>query len=279
MKKLMIAAAAMMAGVAMAEVESANIVGYETVTVPKGGEARIFSVQFENLADAKAIPIRSLVTYENPQSNSQKLSDANDQIWTYKGGTWQKYYYCSKNNANKGWHLDEDGGENIGPLLTAENDDLYSISAGDAFFFQRSNTIETETVLTLAGGVKPLAGQREYVVAGGNATLICNPWPLPIQINQFHNNYVNPQSNSQKLSDANDQIWTYKGGTWQKYYYCSKNNANKGWHLDEDGGENIGPMVEDTETIAPGEGFFFQRSNTIVTDTITINGPEYKAAE
>ena len=49
MKKLLFAVAAMSAGICLAEVSSANVVGYSTITLPEGQEYGMYALPFDGI--------------------------------------------------------------------------------------------------------------------------------------------------------------------------------------------------------------------------------------
>ena len=136
MKKLMIAAsAALCATVGFSAVESQNIVGYNTITV-RTGSTTAMGVQFENIGESAGIPIKRLVTVGNPLGATSAIGTA-DQIWTYDGHTWTKYYYYKRGSTVK-WCLA--GG-------TTEIGDDITVPAGSAFFFVRSTAASGATTI------------------------------------------------------------------------------------------------------------------------------------
>lgn len=137
MKKLMIAAsAALCAAVGFSTgVESANIVGYNTITV-RTGSTTAMGVQFENLGSTAGIPVKSLVTVGNPIGQTGATAGA-DQIWTYNGFTWTKYYFYKRGTTTK-WCV---------AGSTTEIGDDVTVAMGSAFFFVRSNTAAGATTI------------------------------------------------------------------------------------------------------------------------------------
>ena len=104
-----------------------SIVGYQTITVARGSTTAM-GVQFQAVDGAAGIPIKSLLTVSAP-IGSTSATTSTDQIWTYDGHTWTKYYYFRRGSTTK-W-CKANSTEEIG-------DDVV-ISSGQAFFFVRSN--------------------------------------------------------------------------------------------------------------------------------------------
>ena len=82
--------------------------------------------------------------------------------------------------------------------------------------------------------------------------------------------YTN-QVGSTSLGDAADQIWTYKSGAWSKYFWYEK-LSTKEWRYMT--GTSTSAKMPDSITVAPGEAFFFQRSNASKSSgtTLTLSG-------
>ena len=257
-------AAALCAAVSFADVESANVVGYETLTIGKGS-TKIFSVQFDQLGESTAIPIKDLLKYDNIKGSTASGGSGSDQIWTYKNDAWQKYYFFTKNSKNVWCPLNS----------TTEVPANVTVSSGESFFFQRSTSATGEATITLSGAVKPLNLAHPVTVDKGSTVMLCNPWPIAFKVKNFTQFY--PAVSDIKGSTASggsgsDQIWTYKNDAWQKYYFFTKNSKNVWCPL------NSTTEVGDAVEIEPGAGFFFQRSTSAAGEcTLTFKGPEYKA--
>ena len=84
-------------------------------------------VQFENVGESTGIPIKKLVTVGNPLGATGANSGA-DQIWTFDGYTWKKYYFYKRGTTTK-WCV---------AGSTEEISDNVVVEAGSAFFFVRS---------------------------------------------------------------------------------------------------------------------------------------------
>ena len=116
------------AAVGFSAVESANTVGYNTITVAKGSTTAI-GVQFENVDGTDGIPVKSIVTVGTPLG-ATAANAAADQIWTFDGYTWTKYYFYKRGSVAK-WCL---------AGSTTEIGDNVTIGTGSAFFFVRSTS-------------------------------------------------------------------------------------------------------------------------------------------
>ena len=104
MKKLMIAAAAAVCGSVFA-LESANIVGYNSVKV-KGGKMNLLTVSFETVGnEAGKATLKDVMSRDGLVSYSEDGETAGDYIdtWDMENGNWGKtYYYVNQPSWNEG---------------------------------------------------------------------------------------------------------------------------------------------------------------------------------
>lgn len=166
-----------------------------------------------------------------------------DQIWTYDGFTWTKYYFYKRGTTTK-WCL---------AGTTAEIGDDVVLKSGQSFYFLRSDV--SDSSLTFAGGVVPLASKVAYSVKAGSTTAMAYPWPEAMKIKDFQNFNSAPAGATGANSGA-DQIWTYDGFNWTKYYYYKRGTTTK-WCLAGTTAE-----IGDDVVISSAAGFFFLRSDT-----------------
>ena len=207
-------------------------------------------VQFNNVANEGGIPIKSLVTVGNPLGATGANGSA-DQIWTFDGHTWTKYYYYKRGTTTK-WCV---------AGSTVEISDEVVLNPGQSFFFVRSTDDSNEsTTLTLAGGVVTLTSKPSYSVAPGSTTAMAWPWPEAMKVKDF-NNYNPDPLGATGANGSADQIWTFDGHTWTKYYYYKRGTTTK-WCLAGSTAE-----IGDDVTIAAGSAFFFVRSTDAAAAT------------
>ena len=95
MKKLMIAAAASIAAVGAFAVESANVVGYNTITLPQGQEYGMYALPFDGMNEAATISIQEL--FKDPLTTFKGGSNAAnaDQIMFWYNGSYKNLYLFS----------------------------------------------------------------------------------------------------------------------------------------------------------------------------------------
>lgn len=259
MKRLVIAAAVLAAGFAIADdaTVSSSIVGYETVDAPAAGKYIALTVSFENIGEEAAVPVASLVSVAAPAGGASANVPGNDQIWRWDSANseWVKYYYRKVGaQAAVGWCA--------AGATTVTTD---TIPCGETFFFRRG-TAGAATTLTLSGQVKPFAATTSYSVQPGKYCFMGYPWPVPMPIADFSKYQGAPAGGASAVVPGNDQIWLWDTATsdWVKYYYRKVGaQAAVGWC-------KAGATTVTSDTIPAGEGFFFRRGTAGAADTITF---------
>jgi len=252
----MCAVAALSAGICMADITSANIVGYQTVNAPAAGTYMALSVSFDNVGQDASYKIASLLSVGAPKGAATALTSA-DQIWLWdtEAGDWVKYFYRKiGNQAAVGW---------CKAGSTTETTD--TISAGETFFFRRGGG-GASTTITLSGQVKPFTASAVYdAPAAGSYKFMGYPWPVELAIADFDKYQGAPKGAATALTSA-DQIWLWdtEAGDWVKYFYRKiGNQAAVGWC-------KAGATTKTTDKIPAGQGFFFRRGGGGTADKITF---------
>ena len=224
------------------------MVGYQTITVAPGTTTGL-AVQFSS-TDGSEIKIKDLVTVNNPKGGGS-IGAATDQIWTYDGYNWTKYYYYSGRGVSKWLKTPV-----VNAGTDAETEDI--IANGQSFFFIRSTSGAAGDTVTLSGAVVPLAEARTISVAPGTTTAMAYPWPEGFKIKNFNTFNSNPKGGG-SIGAATDQIWTYDGYNWTKYYYYSGRGVSKWLKTPV---VNAGTDAETEDEIVAGQAFFFIRSTS-----------------
>ena len=223
-------------------------VGYQTITVAPGSTTGL-AVQFEKVSGGN-ISIKDLVQSNNPKG-AASIGGTADQIWTYDGFSWTKYYFYSARGVTK-WLKT--------PVTNAATDaeTTDEIGNGESFFFVRSSSGAAGNTVTLSGEVVPLSSTREISVAPGSTTAMAYPWPEGFKIKNFNNFNANPKG-AASIGGTADQIWTYDGYSWTKYYFYSARGVTKWLKTPV---TNAATDTETEDTIAAGQAFFFIRSSS-----------------
>ena len=245
------------ATVTFAELASAKVVGYQTITVAPGTTTGL-AVQFSS-TDGGEIKIKDLVAGSNVKGGGG-IGGTVDQIWTYDGFNWTKYFFYSGRGVTKWLRT---------PVVKASEDPETedTIANGQSFFFIRSTSGAVGDTVTLSGAVVPLAETRSIAVAPGTTTAMAYPWPEGFKIKNFNSFNSNPKGGG-GIGGTVDQIWTYDGFNWTKYFYYSGRGVTKWLKTPV---TNASTDVETEDEIAAGQAFFFIRSTSGSTgDTISF---------
>ena len=132
-------------GAVLADIQSANIVGYTTIAAPAAGRYVALGVKFDSVGDQK-FTINNMLVNSAPKG-APAFNSAADCIWLWDptlgsgAGNWAKYFYSSM---RKGFVKQ---GETV--LATTE------LKNGDTLLFYRGTGAAAAT-LTLSGAVAPL---------------------------------------------------------------------------------------------------------------------------
>ena len=233
-------------------IESANMVGYNTISV-SGGTMTALGVQFNDVTTANTIAVKDLLTVADAVGGNT-IGTTADQIWVWNVGTgaWVKYFYRVQRQTVYGWCKE---GE------TSETTDI--LNNGDGFFFKRNSTAGTS--VTLSGAVNKTDPSITYTAAGGTMTYVAYPWPVEIAVKDLLT--VADPVGGNTIGTTADQIWVWDvtTGAWVKYFYRVQRQTVYGWCKE-------GETAETADTIPVGTCFFFKRNSTAGT-TITFNKP------
>ena len=267
MKKIMIAAGAVaLCGAVLADVTSANIVGYQTITAPAAGNYVSLSVQFDPV-DGVQKTVNTLFTYSSGSpKGTPGFGSAADNLWLWDEsmndgiGGWAKYWY--KSTGTKGFYKQG--------VTTALATDVVPVGSTILFF---RGTGAAAATLTLSGGVVPLkSAVQQTGLAAGKYRFMCYPWPIAFNINKLAACQKSPKG-TPGFGSAADNVWIWDKamnegiGGWAKFWY--KSTGTKGYYK-----QGVTTALADVE-IPAGEGFLFFRGTGGADETITFKGPEY----
>lgn len=146
MKKLMFAAAAIAAGVALADISSANVVGYYNVDV-KAGKFSMVALNIDPMNEGKTYTLDELFPV-GANSTPYGTAGGADQIqtWDHANQTY-RYFYLYKKTVGTGKEKNNKWVENVEgqPLLETDLD----VSEGFFFYKQKAGEIEFKPGLKL----------------------------------------------------------------------------------------------------------------------------------
>ena len=235
MKKLMIAAAALTAGFAMADIVSSDIVGYAQSGLKNGGT--MTAAQFVNIGDATEMDIQQLAAVGDDAADNVVI-----QTLDFAGRTVDSYIWNDWVDTTPCWVND-----------SFEKVEGVTIAPGAAVWVQGTTTSQG---IQSAGKV----GTSDVVVTLKNGgTLAGNPFPVAIDI----------QDVVAQGTDAPDnvviQTLDYAGRTVDSYIWNDWVDTTPCW---------VNDSFEKVEgvTIASGEGLWVQGTTT--DQTIRFPAPE-----
>ena len=216
----MIAAVASIAAVGAFAVESANVVGYNTLTINK--EYTLLAVNFEGTGSA-TMDIQDIFKKTDGMTTASAATGADQIQIMHEGDGDYDYYYLSngKNGkastpatANK-WVCANSGADKTVPAVRA-------IKSGEAFWYVSPNGATSPYTITVAGGVVTAPNvTKEF---GAQYSLIGNPYPCDVPLNDGVQ-VVNATYSS--AATTADQIQIMKASGDYDYYYLSNGKNGK----------------------------------------------------
>ena len=241
----------------LADVTSANIVGYNTVTI-KAGKYNMFAVNFENVSDTDGISIQDLIpgTTEGLFGGTAATGDQ-IQIYNSETGNYKNFYLqystvplLMKNN----WKW-------IDGTAVAS----YKFKSGDSFWYRSRGS--TDVTVSLAGGVSLAPAQTIEIVEGYN--MIGNAFPVNFNPNSLGTSYWESSGAVGGTAATGDQIQIFnpETGNYKNYYLqystvplLMKNNWK--WI------DGTTPVDAAAEVMSVGKGAWYRHRGTGFTLTI-----------
>ena len=230
----------------LADVQSANVVGYETLNI-LANDYTMFGMNFEAV-DGGSVTLGDL---KGSFLGGGAMPDA-DNILIWKDGEY-KYYY---------WGVWSDPENPEWDNLWYDGDDMeasdVTIEPGVACWYLRKSDA---TTLTIAGGVK--LTPTTVTILANDYTMFSNPYPTSIALKDLK--VVNPFGGG-AMPDA-DNILIWKDGEY-KYYYWGvwSDPENPEWdNLWYDGDD----MEASDITIDPGIACWYLRRSAATTMSFT----------
>ena len=256
MKKLMFAAALAASLTGLADITSANTVGY----ISRDIEAETFymvAAQFENVGEDAVADFNKVISLKNIKAVS--IDDAvksGAEIQVRVGSKYNHYYYI-----NDAWdeHDEEVAGDvwadGEGYIITEA--DLLAL--GDGFWFvAHGDSASAGASITVNGEVSS-ANELSKDVAGtteGWFSIVANPFPMGTDLNKITTTGLTAVSIDDAVKSGNE-IQVRYGSKYNHYYYI-----NDAWdeHDEEVPGDvwadGEGYIVTDADIIAAGSSFW-----------------------
>ena len=236
MKKLMIAGVVGLCAAVTFGIESANVVGYQNVTVNDSGFTLV-TPTFKNVSGEQ-------ITLASIGGNLQAMESV--QLWDADGGTESEYFYLDAANSmtgKAGWFEND--------FMTSADDVL--ITEGTSIAFQSQGTTE----LNFSGEVSREQSTIKSLSSG--FTAIGNNTPSDVSLSTITFEGINAMDSIQFVDSD--------GATDAEYFYLDAANSmtgKAGWF------ENDFMTPADETKIFAGKGVLFQAANGI---QVTIKIP------
>ena len=245
-------------GAVLADVTSANIVGYATTTVVKKKQTA-FSLQFTDVANGDQ-PVRIDKLLDYTAKSSGAFGAAGDQIWRWDiaKNTWVKYCYQKPTGGTAAWRR-YDLSTGSAQYIDLTDDDV--VQPGQTFLFYNGNT--KDVTLTLSGAVRPFNGTTSYTIIKKKQQFIAYPWPVAFKVVDMEKYYTGKSSGA--FGAAGDQLWRWDvtKNTWVKYCYQKPTGGTAAWRrYDLSTGSAKYIDCTDDDVVPASQGFLFYNGNT-----------------
>ena len=247
MKKLMFAAAAIATGVAVADVTSANIVGYATEELKEGNQC--VSAQFVRIGAVEGKRGVYLTELQFDFGSVTKVNgDLKIQRLNKDGYANETYQYFSNQGSRSKYKVDGWYDMSDDTLITKDNDVFFP--AGEGFFMGGNDAYK----LTSSGEV--LTGDVTTIYEEDGNMVLANPFPVPLKLLDIvldvnGASKVNGDLKIQRLNKDGYAIETYQ-------YFTNQGSRSKykidGWY---DMATDTLMTTENQPTFKAGEALFF----------------------
>lgn len=264
MKKLMITAAALCATVGLyAEVQSANIVGYNTITIDK--KYNLIGVNFQSVSGG-ALSIQDAIVPSDNMTKGNAVTAA-DQIQIMDASGTYVTYYLSNGYAGKGSYPETAGKwVKFGAATTPATD---TIPTGTGFWFITKDAPAEPFTIQVAGSV--LMSSSEDKTLTTQYSIVANPYPMDIPLND---GVVAENGTKGNAVTAADQIQIMDSTGAYTTYYLSNGYAGKGsYPATADKWVKFGSATTaTTDKVPAGAGVWFIRKSDS-TSKLTFTNP------
>ena len=265
MKKMLIGAVAMAAGIAMADGISSDIVGYTTVDLVPGDQV-MKGASFVSVGDDE-LDLQDI-------KMDAACPDSGAEIWWWNGSTYDARAYWFTD-----LYADESGETTLG--YAGWGDEMYwmpiskTFAPGEAFWIQANGGLASASV-TLAGQVAVASSADQYYgipLTPGEQVQLTNPFPtgsLNIQSIKMSDN----------VPDSGAEIWWWNGATYDARAYWFTD-----LYADESGETTLGYAgwgdemywMPISKTFTDGTGFWIQANGGLESATVKFPNPFYVA--
>ena len=264
MKKLIFAAAAIAAGVAMADVTSSNVVGYQNIAINPGFNMIAFN--FQPMDGTEDIKIADFVQNKDELVAGTNTGDS-DQIQVWDGSTFTTYFYKAKKTTMPGKFTQGPAWVKNGATTTITTD---TIKRGSGVWFARP-TDKTAGEITVSGAVNA-ASKTHDIGAGFN--MISSAFPVAMKLNGGLIDWVESGAIAGTNTGDSDQIQVWDGSTFTTYFYKAKKTTMPGKFTQGPAWVKNGATTTVSEdTIPAGKGFWYARPTDKEAGTLIEKSP------
>ena len=265
MKKLMFAAAVVAAGVAMAEIESSNVVGYQNIAINPGFNMIAFNFQpMDN--DKDEISIQDFVD-NKADLVANTAPGTSDQIQVWDGTKFSTYFYRMYKSNNPGKFT-------LGPAWVSTDAATVpttdTVKRGFGVWFARPTT-STAGTITVLGAVNA-ASKTHDILAGFN--MISSAFPCDFKLNEGPIDWAACGAVANTAPGTSDQIQVWDGAKFTTYFYRMYKSNNPGkFTLGPAWVSTDAATAPTTDTIPAGKGFWYARPSTSAAGTLVEKSP------
>ena len=243
---LAVCGAALVAGLACADVSSVNAAGYVMREVLPGGGATLIGVPFYSFSGAESTTLVDLLGTN--QLRAAATYDQADRVLLWNRGSLSYNYFAIKSTDGQ-WH----SAQNATAWFTGPATNPV-VAPGDGLWVLAPEATAQTNRFALMGEV---VGAEEMVLEiGEGLNLICNPFTCDLDLNE--SDLANDGALAATTYDKADRIHVWNKETKAYKQYALKQSDMK-WHYANNAAEWFtGPAV--TNPIQVGEGFWYIRA-------------------
>ena len=270
MKKIMFVVVAAIGMAAVADVTSANVVGYQTITIDK--QYTILGCNFKN-ADDSVIAISNFIPYVSGMVKAKTQTGA-DQIQVRQPDSSYKTYFMCNGYYGKGagtYYANLDGQWVLSTTLGSVTTD--TIANGTGFWFIRPTETFEPLTFAVKGGVETLSVKPQSLVQ--QYSLVSNPYPVDLPVTNIP--YASGMVKAKTQTGA-DQIQVRQPDSSYKTYFMCNGYYGKGagtYYSNLDGqwvlSTTLGTVT--TDSIPAGQGFWYIKGEASADVTLTFTSP------
>ena len=271
MKKLVAAACALAAGLALAEVESANVVGYQEFTFPAGQQMTMFGIMFDGVGGTE-MTVQDIFADRSVFTGGASRAYA-DQILYWTGTTYHVLYLNQSANVSRNGFWCNGGTPPAGGDWGSNNAKCtHVVQPGDAFWVKRYDTTGAITVKMVGQVVVGQDGSKSVSISEG-MTLVGMPFTAPFIPNPDKVDASKSKIDWEALGCVGgssrayaDQLTFWNGSNYHVLYLNKSANATRNGYWCNGGtppsGDGLswgGNNAPSTVVYVPGGAFWYKR--------------------